>query len=335
VVVLDTFGGSQTTTAPYAFSAGAGITVKLEYNRTPGGQGITLQWSLIGESEDEGIASAVATAIDADAAVVVVGEDDNTVGEVRCRQQQRSPRSLPLSLCTSLPLRPSLSASPSQWHDMNHLNLTGRQQELVLAVAATGVPTIVVLLHGRSLSIPVVAANVPAIISAWFPGQAGGQAIADVIVGNYNPAGRLPMTFPNDVGQLPCFYNFVPSARRGYVTESSAPTWPFGHGLSYSQFNYTNLDVNPPAVPTTGLINITFTVTNVSPVDGEEVMQLYVNDNVASVTTPVIQLRGACPRSLSWSACTAAPLAALRRPPSQTLTASSSRRARRRAAPSP
>lgn len=219
---------------------------------------------------------------------------------------------------------------------MNHLNLTGRQQELVLAVAATGVPTIVVLLHGRSLSIPVVAANVPAIISAWFAGQAGGQAVADVIAGAYNPAGRLPMTFPNDVGQLPCFYNYVPSARRGYVTESSAPTWPFGHGLSYSRFNYSGLMVTPPAVPPTGLINITVTVTNVSPVDGEEVVQVYVNDNIASVTTPLIQLRGATARvcvhtSHAIAAACQVPLFPI---VPQTLSASPSRRARPSPTPS-
>jgi beta-glucosidase len=242
VVVIDTWvNASAPTTVPFDFDAGVPMSLVVEYRRTPAGQGITLQWSLIGPSEDAAIASAAAAAAAADVAVVVVGENDNTVGE---------------------------------WRDMNHLNLTGRQQELVLAVAATGTPTVVVLLHGRSLSIPVVAASVPAIVSAWFPGQAGGLAIAQALVGAFNPAGRLPMTFPNDVGQLPAFYNFLPSARRGYVRESSAPTWAFGHGLSYTTFNYTSLTVQPAVVPVDGVVNFTVTIANIGQRDGEEVAQV-------------------------------------------------------------
>ncbi len=181
--------------------------------------------------------------------------------------------------------------------DRASLDLPGRQEELVRAVHATGTPIVSVLANGRPLSINWMNEHVPAIIEAWLPGEEGAAAIADVLFGDYNPGGRLPMSVPRSVGQVPVYYNHKPSGGRShwkgdYVEMSTKPLYPFGYGLSYTQFAYSNLVIADAPATVTGRVTIQADVTNTGTVAGEEVVQLYVHDPYASVTRPVKELKG-------------------------------------------
>jgi len=176
--------------------------------------------------------------------------------------------------------------------DRDSLELIGRQNDLVKAIVETGKPTIVVLLNGRPISINYVAANVPAILEGWYLGQEGGSAVADVLFGDYSPAGRLPITVPRSAGQLPIFYNYKPSARRGYLFSTSEPLFPFGFGLGYTTFKYDNLRLTQPKIGPGGQTTVKVDVTNTGKVAGEEVVQMYIRDQVSSVTRPVKELKG-------------------------------------------
>ncbi|MCB8978206.1 MAG: glycoside hydrolase family 3 C-terminal domain-containing protein [Ardenticatenaceae bacterium] len=216
-----------------------------------------------------GFAEAVAAAAQADVALVFVGgksglTDDCTCGEARDRAE---------------------------------INLTGVQEELVQAVAATGKPVVVLLVNGRPLSVNWIAQNVPAILEAWLPGEEGAEAVADVLFGDVNPGGKLPITFPRDVGQIPIYYNHKVSGgkshwKNDYVNLSSKPLWPFGFGLSYTNFKLDALQQDKLEVAADETIQISCTLTNCGPRDGEEVVQLYINDPVASVTRRVKELKG-------------------------------------------
>ncbi|MCX7603147.1 MAG: glycoside hydrolase family 3 C-terminal domain-containing protein [Bryobacteraceae bacterium] len=185
-------------------------------------------------------------------------------------------------------------------YDAATLELTGLQQELVRAVHSTGTPTVVVLVNGRPLAIPWIAENVPAIVEAWLPGEKGGQAVAEVLFGEVNPGGRLPVTFPRHAGQLPVYYNHPPSKEywiqrgwgRRYADISAAPLWEFGYGLSYTTFEYSNLRIETPRVRRGSEVRISADVANTGARAGAEVVQLYLRDVIGSVTTPVKQLRG-------------------------------------------
>ncbi len=148
------------------------------------------------------------------------------------------------------------------------------------------------LLNGRPLSINWINDNIPAIIEGWFPGEAGGRAVADVLFGDYNPAGRIPITFPKSVGQLPIYYNQKPSAIHRYVSESENPLYFFGYGLSYTDFSYDNLRLSSERIKKDGKVIVSVDVTNTGSKDGEEVVQLYINDVYSSVTTPFKTLKG-------------------------------------------
>ncbi|MCB8948601.1 MAG: glycoside hydrolase family 3 C-terminal domain-containing protein [Ardenticatenaceae bacterium] len=181
--------------------------------------------------------------------------------------------------------------------DRAEINLTGVQEELVQAIAATGKPVVVVLVNGRPLSINWIAENVPAVLEAWLPGEEGAEAVADVLFGDVNPGGKLPITFPRDVGQIPIYYNHKVSGGRShwkdsYVNLSNKPLWPFGFGLSYTTFTINNLQQNKTQVAAGETIQISCTLTNSGSRDGEEVVQLYINDPVASVTRRVKELKG-------------------------------------------
>jgi beta-glucosidase len=184
-----------------------------------------------------------------------------------------------------------------EFRDRADLGLPGVQQGLVEAVVATGTPTVVVLIDGRPLALPWVAAHVPAVLVAWLPGEEGGSALADVLFGHSNPAGRLPITMPRAVGQVPVYYNHKSGGGRSqmlgdYVDLAVRPLFPFGHGLSYTRFDYGPLEITPAACSPVERVRITFDVTNAGPRDGDEVVQLYVRDVVACVTRPVKQLAG-------------------------------------------
>jgi beta-glucosidase len=223
--------------------------------------------NVIGSAVDE-IAQAREAARNADVAVVVVGENE-----------RRAP-----------------DGTNGEGKDVANLDLTGMQEDLIKAVHAAGKPTVVVLVNGRALSVRWVAENVPAIVEAWIPGEQGGHAVADVLFGDYNPSGRLPVTVPRHSGQLPVYYNYRPSKaywtrNTNYVDMKSTPLWDFGYGLSYTRFEYGKLDISPKRVKQGGEVAVSFEVANTGSRFGEEVAQLYLDDIVSSVSTPVKELK--------------------------------------------
>lgn len=219
--------------------------------------------------DTSGFAEAVAAAKQADVAVLVVGGKSGLTDSCTCGEAR----------------------------DRASLNLTGVQEELIRAVHATGTPVVLVLVNGRPLSVNWAAENVPAIVEAWLPGEEGAEAVADVLFGDMNPGGKLPITFPRSVGQIPIYYNHKPSGGRShwkgaYVDQSNTPLWPFGYGLSYTRFEFSDLQLNAPAVEMGGSVTVSATVTNTGSRPGDEVVQLYTRDVLASVTRPVKELKG-------------------------------------------
>jgi len=217
-------------------------------------------------TDRSGFAEAVRAAKGAEAAIVVVGE----------RQHDRP--------------------TDGESHDVASLDLSGEQENLIQAVFETGTPTVVVLINGRPLSTRWTSEHVPAIVEAWEPGERGGEAVADVLFGNYNPTGRLAISVPRHSGQLPVYYNYKPSKasrmRQGYVDMPATPLYPFGHGLSYTKFEYSNLHVEPAEIHPGGEARVTLDVRNTGDRAGVETVQLYIHEKYAPVSTPVKQLRG-------------------------------------------
>ena len=176
--------------------------------------------------------------------------------------------------------------------DRTSLDLIGRQEELVKAMLALGKPVIVFLFNGRPLSINYVAENVPVIYECWYLGQETGRAVADVLFGDYNPGGKLPISVPRSVGHLPVFYNYKPSARRGYLFDDVSPLYAFGFGLSYTSFAIENPRLTKKRIRPDGSTQVVVDVTNTGKRAGAEVVQLYIRDLVSSVTRPVKELKG-------------------------------------------
>ncbi|MFD1768596.1 glycoside hydrolase family 3 N-terminal domain-containing protein [Sphingobacterium suaedae] len=176
--------------------------------------------------------------------------------------------------------------------DRSTLDLMGDQLRLLQQVQATGKPVVLVTIMGRPLNLNWAAAHVPAIVHAWYPGQEGGMAIADVLFGDYNPGGRLPISIAKSVGQLPVHYNHNKPKHHDYVESDAKPLYPFGYGLSYTNFTYSNLQISLSEQSEDFLATVRFTVANTGGRDGDEVVQLYVVDEVSSVVTPVRQLKG-------------------------------------------
>jgi beta-glucosidase len=224
----------------------------------------------LAEGTDEEIAAAVALARSSDVAILVLGErsgltDDSTTGEFR---------------------------------DRATLGFHGRQQELLDAVVATGTPVALVVVSGRPLALERAAAGCAAILLAWVPGDAGPDAIADVLSGAVDPGGKLPVSMPRAVGQVPYTYRHHPTGGHSqpkvdYVDAPVTPLWPFGFGLSYTSFQLDGLCLDRDAIPTLdGQVTIRVDVTNTGERTGDEVVQLYVRDEEASVARPVLELRG-------------------------------------------
>ena len=197
--------------------------------------------------------------------------------------------------------RPALCG---EGYDRAGLNLPGIQQELIEAIVATGTPTVVVLINGRPLSISWIADHVPAILEAWYPGEEGGHAIADIIFGKVNPSGKLPISFPRSVGQIQNYYNRKPTAGgyyhkpgrpakpgRDYVFANTSPLFEFGHGLSYTKFKYSNLRIKPSKIGPYGHVHVSIDVQNTGTRQGKEIVQLYINDVFSTTTTPIKVLR--------------------------------------------
>ena len=175
--------------------------------------------------------------------------------------------------------------------DRDSLELVGRQNDLVKAVLETGKPTIVMLINSGPLSINYISEKVPAILEGFYLGQETGVGVADVLFGDFNPAGKLAVTFPRSVGQLPVYYNRKPTTRRGYLFTSKEPLFPFGYGLSYTTFEYANLKVSPAQIKPHDQTKVSVTVSNTGKRAGDEIVQLYVRDLVSSVTRPVLELK--------------------------------------------
>lgn len=177
-------------------------------------------------------------------------------------------------------------------YDRTSLDLMGRQLELAQKLFETGKPIIVVLIKGRPLSLNWLDKNIPAILDSWYPGQEGGNAVADVIFGDYNPAGRLPVSIPRSVGQLPVYYNYKAPVKHNYVEGEASPLYPFGYGLSYTKFDYANIKIEASEQAENISVKVMCEVRNSGKVDGDEVVELYLRDKESSVVMPVKQLSG-------------------------------------------
>jgi len=221
----------------------------------------------ITDTSTAGFAEAVAAAKQADVAVLVLGEAGDMSGEAASRAD---------------------------------IDLPGVQPRLLEAIQATGTPVVLVVMSGRPLTIPWAAEHVPAILESWFLGVEDGPALAAVLFGDVSPSGKLPVTFPRAVGQIPLYYNHKNTGRptgpdkytSKYTDLSVTPLFPFGHGLSYTTFSYSDLKLSAPRITPTGTLRVSVTVTNTGSREGAEVVQLYVHDEVASVTRPVRALAG-------------------------------------------
>jgi beta-glucosidase len=176
--------------------------------------------------------------------------------------------------------------------DRASLDLIGMQNELVEAIVETGKPVVVVLFNGRPNSIIAVQARIPAILECWYLGQESGTAVADVLLGDYNPGGKLPISIPRSVGHVPCYYNYKPSARRGYLADDVSPLYPFGFGLSYTTFCFSNLQLERSLISVDGSTSVSVDVKNTGKRSGDEVVQMYIRDMISSVTRPMKELRG-------------------------------------------
>jgi len=236
------------------FKANQKYKIKLEYREDAWDAKVSLRW----DYKAYKIEKAKQLAEKSDLAIVVLGENEAIVGENR---------------------------------DRTSLDLYGSQLKFVQEIHETGTPVVVVLINGRPISTPWISENIPAVIEAWFPGEQGGLAIADVLFGEYNPAGRLPITIPRSVGQSPIYYNQKAWMHHRNVDETDKPLYHFGHGLSYSEFEYNNLKLSSSELKANDLLKISLDVKNTGHFDGDEVVQLYVNDLVSSVTTPNIELK--------------------------------------------
>jgi beta-glucosidase len=236
---------------------------------SPGARVSYVRGTGILDGDDAGIREAVDAATGADVAIIVVGERSGL----------------------------NQAATSGEARDRMEVGLPGLQGELVRAVAATGTPVVLVVVSGRPLGIPEEAALASAVMFAWAPGEQGPQALADVLFGAFNPGGKLPITVPRHVGQIPIYYGHKPSGGRSnwkgdYVDGSHRPLWPFGFGRSYTTFELSDLRVSASSVPAGDEVVIAATVANTGNRAGDEVLQLYVRDVEASVTRPKLELKG-------------------------------------------
>ncbi len=220
-------------------------------------------------TDTSGFATAVEAAKSADVAIVVLGDKSGL----------------------------SLGSTTGESIDTATLRLPGVQSDLLKAIHATGTPVVLVLMTGRPYTLVWEQQNIPAILEAWLPAEQGGQAIGEALFGNVNPSGKLPVSFPRSVGQLPVYYNHKTSGGRthwqgDYIDESTKPLYAFGHGLSYTTFAYSDLHVDKTEVAANDILQVSLTLTNTGNHAGDEVVQLYIRDCVSSVTRPIKELKG-------------------------------------------
>ena len=257
-----------TITGEVELQAGKSYDVKMEYFESKIGAVAKLVWQPPVVNPEPPYTEAIKVAKEADAVVLVLGISSQLEGE---EMNVREPGFL--------------------GGDRTDINLPARQQGLLEAVAATGKPMVLVLMSGSALAVNWANSHVGAILHAWYPGEEGGAAIADVLFGDYNPAGRLPVTFYKSVDQLPPFDDYAMDGRT-YRFFKGEPLYPFGHGLSYTEFKYTNINVSSPRIKATDTVTVSATVENAGNREGDEVVQLYVTDVEASVRVPIRSLAG-------------------------------------------
>ncbi len=247
-----------TTLSEFPLQKGREYKLRLEFTAPTGNARIKLIWDVAKESDDgTGIDEAVDIARQCDAVVVAVG------------------------------------IAEGEFRDRASLALPGRQAELIQRLAALDKPIVVVLVGGSAVTMSDWLDSVSAVVDVWYPGEDGGRAVADVLFGDYNPAGRLPITFPIAEGQLPLVYNHKPTGRGDdYYDLTGQPLFPFGYGLSYTTFEYGELRIDPPVLAAGDTAVVHFTVRNVGSRAGDEVVQLYIRDELASVVRPIIELKG-------------------------------------------
>jgi beta-glucosidase len=259
------FGGMSGMTPQFiALEAGKSYPIAFEMASRSGGMNVELQWSIKGRDY---VAEAVAAARKADVAILFLGLSPRLEGE-EMRVQVKG----------------------FSGGDRLTIDLPAVQEDLMRAVVATGTPTVLVLLNGSAVAVNWADAHIPAILEAWYPGQAAGTAIADVIFGDYNPSGRLPVTFYKSIDQLPPFEDYS-MKERTYKYFTGSPLYPFGHGLSYTTFAYSKLDI-PKSVKAGDRVNVSVTVTNTGNRAGDEVVQVYITDKEASAPVPIRKLVG-------------------------------------------
>ena len=247
-----------TSLADFSFEKGKQYDIRIEFFEPNGNATIKLIWN-IGVTNDwkKKIDKAVAIAKQSDIAIVAVG------------------------------------ITEGEFQDRAKLSLPGHQEEMIEAIAATGKPVVVVLVGGSAITMNNWIDKVPAIVDVWYPGEEGGHAVADVLFGSYNPAGRLPVTFPVQEAQLPLVYNHKPTGRGDdYNNLSGLPLFPFGYGLSYTTFVYSDSKLSKNSIDKNESTTVLFTITNQGKVDGDEVVQLYIRDQLSSVARPVMELKG-------------------------------------------
>jgi beta-glucosidase len=249
-----------TTTVQVFLEKGREIPIATEYGKVSDFAGQRIKWRYVGGSSlTEVNRRTTQIASKADLVLVVLGESEDEVGEAKDRQDMHL-------------------------HDID--------VDMVKAAVASGKPVTTILINGRPLILNEINDISDAILEAWFPGEAGGDAIVDVLFGDYNPSGKLTMSFPKSMGQLPVYYSRKPSASRASIDGSPDPLYAFGHGLSYTTFEYSNLSVTPDHPNINSTITVSLDVENTGKTGGTEVVQLYVRDLVSSVTTPVKALKG-------------------------------------------
>lgn len=249
--------GRQAILADFYFEKGRDYDLRIEYSEPVGNAWFRLVWDVGVENEDSSLEEAVALAASSDVAIVVVGIEE---GEFR---------------------------------DRALLGLPGRQEELIQRAAATGTPVVVILIAGSPVTMNSWMDQAGAILAAWYPGEAGGLALAEVLFGDYNPAGRLPVTWPVHEGQLPLVYNHKPTGRGDdYLNLTGQPLFPFGYGLSYTTFDYSDARLESTAIQAGDSAWVSVNITNTGRVEGEEVVQLYLRDELSSVARPVMELKG-------------------------------------------
>jgi beta-glucosidase len=247
----------QRITKPFHFEKGKQYDIKIEFYETVGNVVFKLIWDIDRKDNEKLILNAVKTAETSDVVIIAAGIHEG------------------------------------EFQDRALLNLPGKQEEMINRIAETGKPVIVLLVGGSAITMNNWMNNVDAIMNVWYPGVEGGNAVAEVLFGKYSPAGRLPITYPVSEGQLPLFYNHKPTGRGDdYYNLTGQPLFPFGYGLSYTSFEYSAMSIDKPVINVQETTTVKFKVKNTGSFEGDEVIQLYIKDLLASVVRPVLELKG-------------------------------------------